>query len=75
MDLAGLWGGERNPLHWIDRVASTKELLKGKESSHMVHGIDVARGIIAVHQKFDKAKGERFVCPTEASFWANAMLM
>ncbi|KAK6586034.1 hypothetical protein PZA11_001091 [Diplocarpon coronariae] len=61
LDLAGLWGGQRNPIHWIDRVASTKELLRGKGSLHMVHGVDVARGVIAVHQEFEKAKGQRFM--------------
>jgi hypothetical protein len=61
LNLSGLWGGERKPIHWIDRVASTKEKLAEKKSLHMVHGQDVARGIIAVHQKFHEAKGQRFV--------------
>ncbi|KAK2627047.1 hypothetical protein QTJ16_004222 [Diplocarpon rosae] len=61
LDLAGLWGGQRNAIHWIDRVASTKEMLSDKGSLHMVHGVDVARGVIAVHQQFEKAKGERFM--------------
>jgi hypothetical protein len=63
LDLAGLWGGERQPRKWIDRVAKTKEQLKEKKSLHMIHGLDVARGILAVHQNFNKALGERFVCP------------
>ncbi|PVH77572.1 hypothetical protein DL98DRAFT_265961 [Cadophora sp. DSE1049] len=61
LDLAGLWGGQRNPRHWIDRVASTKELLASKKSLHMIHGLDVARGILAVHEKWDKATGQRFM--------------
>ena len=61
LNLSGLWGGARQPKNWIDRVAATKEQLKDKTSLHMVHGLDVARGIIAVHQNFDQAKGERFV--------------
>jgi hypothetical protein len=61
LDLAGLWGGERQPKNWIDRVAASKEQLKGKTSLHMVHGEDVARGIIAVHQKFHDAASQRFV--------------
>jgi hypothetical protein len=37
---------------------------------HMIHGEDVARGIIAVHKKFDAAKGQRFVSfPTEMRGW------
>jgi len=42
LNLSGLWGGERNVRHWVDRVASTKEMLKSKKSLHMVHGEDVA---------------------------------
>jgi len=62
LDLSGLWGGARQVKHWVDRVAATKEQLKGKTSLHMVHGEDVARAIIAVHHKFGDAKGQRFVC-------------
>jgi hypothetical protein len=61
LDLAGLWGGDRQPKNWIDRVAATKAQLKEKTSLHMVHGEDVARGIIAVHQNFRDASGQRFV--------------
>ena len=53
LNLAGLWGGERQAKNWIGRVAATKEQLKGKTSLHMVHGEDVARAIIAVHQNFE----------------------
>ncbi|PMD29675.1 hypothetical protein L207DRAFT_444955 [Hyaloscypha variabilis F] len=61
LNLSGLWGGERKVKHWVDRVAATKEMLSGKMSLHMIHGEDVARGIIAVHKKFDAAKGQRFM--------------
>lgn len=64
LNLSGLWGGERQPRHWIDRVAPTKEKLKEKTSLHMIHGTDVARAIIAVHQKFKFAAGQRFVLIT-----------
>ena len=63
LNLAGLWGGERQPRKWIDRVAKTKEQLKEKKSLHMIHGLDVARGIIAVHKRFSQAAGQRFVFP------------
>ena len=62
LNLSGLWGGERMVKHWIDRVANTKEQLAGKKALHMIHGKDVARGIVAVHKKFESARGERFVC-------------
>jgi hypothetical protein len=61
LNLSGLWGGARQPKNWIDRVAATKEQLQEKTSLHMVHGLDVARAIIAVHQNFEQASGERFV--------------
>jgi hypothetical protein len=61
LDLAGLWGGERMVKHWVDRVASTKEMLRGKKSLHMIHGEDVARAIIAVHKSWKHAQGQRFV--------------
>lgn len=61
LNLSGLWGGSRHPRNWIDRVASTKELLRGKTSLHVIHGTDVARAIVAVHQKFHHAAGQRFV--------------
>jgi hypothetical protein len=61
LNLSGLWGGDRQPIHWIDRVADTKEKLASKKSLHMVHGLDVARSVIAVHQRFTKAAGQRWV--------------
>jgi hypothetical protein len=61
LNLSGLWGGERNVRHWVDRVASTKEMLKSKKSLHMIHGEDVARSIIGVHKSFKHAEGQRFV--------------
>lgn len=61
LDLAGLWGGERNPRHWIERVAATKEQLAEKKSLHLIHGLDVARGILGVHGNWKRMAGERFV--------------
>lgn len=61
LNLSGLWGGARHPKNWMDRVAATKEQLASKTSLHLIHGLDVARAIIAVHQNFSKAKGQRWV--------------
>lgn len=63
LNLSGLWGGERQPKNWIDRVAATKEQLRGKGSLHLIHGEDVARAVVGVHFNFLSAKGERFVRP------------
>lgn len=42
-------------------MAATKDALSAKKSLHMIHGLDVARGIVAVHGRWEKARGERFV--------------
>ncbi|KAF2863666.1 hypothetical protein K470DRAFT_268082 [Piedraia hortae CBS 480.64] len=64
LNLSGLWGGERMPRNWIDRVTKTKEDVEGKKSLHMVHGLDVARSIVALIQR-DKweelGKGQRWM--------------
>lgn len=52
LNLAGLWSEDRHPLNWIGRIAQSKEQLAGKRSLHLIHGEDVARSIIAVHQNF-----------------------
>ena len=56
LNLAGLYGGERDPKNWVVRVAKTKEQVKAKKALHMIHGEDVARAIIAVHQSFTPRK-------------------
>lgn len=64
INLAGLWGGEREPRNWVERVATTKEAVKTKKSLHMVHGIDVARAIVAVIEAWDRSKnvkGQRWM--------------
>lgn len=53
VNLAGLWGAKRDPKTWVDRVAPDKEKLEGKSSLHMIHGVDVARAIVAVIRKWD----------------------
>ncbi len=56
LNLSGLYGGTRQPRNWVIRVASTKEQVKGKKALHLIHGDDVARGIIALHKKFTPGK-------------------
>ena len=48
LNLAGLYGAQRQPGNWISRVAKTKEQLADKGALHLIHGADVARAIIAV---------------------------
>ena len=61
LNLAGLWGGPRQPRDWVSRVAKTKEDVRGKKSLHMIHGQDVARSILAVTEHWDRAEGERWM--------------
>jgi len=61
LNLAGLWGGVRQAKRVIGRVAPTKEALKNRGSLHMIHGEDVSRAILAIHDDFDKATGERWL--------------
>ncbi|KAF9534021.1 hypothetical protein CPB83DRAFT_805083 [Crepidotus variabilis] len=61
LNLSGLWGGSRLPKNWVGRVAPSKEALKTKAGLHMIHGMDVARCILAVHEDFDKASGQRWL--------------
>lgn len=56
LNLAGLYGGERSPRNWVTRVARSKEEVKGKKALHLVHGVDVARAIVALHRKFTPGK-------------------
>lgn len=56
LDLAGLYGGARQPRNWVDRVVKTKAELKAKGALHLIHGEDVARAIVALHHKFTPAK-------------------
>ncbi|KAK3385357.1 hypothetical protein B0H63DRAFT_181853 [Podospora didyma] len=66
LNLSGLWGGARDPRHWVDRVATTKEAVKSKKSLHMIHGVDVARAIAAVVASGDEkwasaGRGQRWM--------------
>ncbi|KAI1370945.1 hypothetical protein F4677DRAFT_325763 [Hypoxylon crocopeplum] len=56
LNLAGLYGGSRQPRDWVDRVVKSKAGLKGKGALHVVHGEDVARAIVALHRNFTPGK-------------------
>lgn len=62
LNLAGLYGGPRDPKTWVPRVATTKEAVKAKNALHLIHGVDVARGILGVHQRFSEVgSGKRWL--------------
>ncbi|KAF2144194.1 uncharacterized protein K452DRAFT_223665 [Aplosporella prunicola CBS 121167] len=52
LNLAGLYGGARQPRNWVTRVAKTKDQVRAKRALHLVHGDDVARAVVALHQAF-----------------------
>ena len=51
LNLAGLYGGERQLRHWLPRIARSKKEAAAKGAVHMIHGRDVSRAIIAAHFK------------------------
>ncbi|KAI8390845.1 uncharacterized protein BYT42DRAFT_554524 [Radiomyces spectabilis] len=61
LHLGGLWGAQRQPRNWVPRFA-TESALRTKllnRPLHLIHGQDVARAIVAVHEKFQR--GERWI--------------
>lgn len=61
LNLAGLYGGERDPRNWVTRVAKTKAEVKVKLAVHLVHGKDVARAILVTHKNIEKVGGKRWI--------------
>ncbi|KAL7267514.1 hypothetical protein RUND412_009894 [Rhizina undulata] len=59
LNLSGLWGHSRDPKNWVRRVAPTRDAIAQKTSLHLIHGLDVARAIVAVHRDF--TPGERWM--------------
>ncbi|KAF2251012.1 hypothetical protein BU26DRAFT_517760 [Trematosphaeria pertusa] len=56
LNLAGLYGGKREPKNWVPRIAKTKEDVRKRKAVHFVHGEDVARTILLTHRKFTPGK-------------------
>jgi hypothetical protein len=61
LDLAGLYGGARDPRNWLARVAKTKDQLKAKGAVHFIHGADVSRAVLAAHRNFSHVHGKRWI--------------
>ncbi|KAF2269779.1 hypothetical protein CC78DRAFT_557706 [Lojkania enalia] len=59
LNLAGLYGGKREPKNWLSRLAKSKEDIAKRKAVHFIHGEDVARAIIAVHRK--PSPGKRWI--------------
>jgi hypothetical protein len=56
LNLSGLYGGERVPAKWLPRLGKSKDDVRKRGAVHFIHGEDVARAIIATHQKFTPKK-------------------
>lgn len=63
--LSGLWGHGRSPRRYVGRIAPTKESLAQLGSVHLVHGHDVARALLAMHEQWNKAAGQRWILTNE----------
>lgn len=61
LNLCGLWGGPRSIRRYVSRIAGTKEMLAKKAAIHMIHGVDVARAILAVHEGSKELFGQRWL--------------
>ena len=61
LNLAGLYGGQRQPRNFASRVGASKELLGLKGSVHFVHGKDVAKAILLLHQSREAGWGRRWI--------------
>lgn len=61
LDLAGLYGGVRDPRNFLARVAKTKDQLRAKGAVHFVHGADVARAVLAAHRNYERVRGRRWI--------------
>ncbi|GAC98187.1 epoxide hydrolase [Pseudozyma hubeiensis SY62] len=61
LNLAGLYGDQRQPRNFASRVGASKELLSMKGSVHFVHGQDVARAILLLHNSNRAGWGRRWI--------------
>ena len=76
LNLAGLYDDEiRRPQNWVARVAPSKKDVKGKQSLHLIHGKDVARGVIGCHKHWDAVEGQRWILTDLFSYDWWALLM
>ena len=75
LNLAGLYGGERQPRNWVGRVAKSKEEVRAKGGVHLIHGGDVARGVVLVHERWEGVAGRRWiVCDLRSYDWWELVL-
>ncbi|KAI9029763.1 hypothetical protein CLU79DRAFT_787095 [Phycomyces nitens] len=75
LHLAGLWGAARQPRNWVSRFP-TEDAIRAKlltRQLHLIHGKDVARAILAVHEQFKN--GERWIVTDKGCYdWIRLFL-
>lgn len=59
--LCGLWGHGRSVRNYMSRLPDNKDVYRGLASVHLIHGRDVARGVVAAHGGIEKAVGKRWI--------------
>ncbi|RKO97644.1 hypothetical protein CXG81DRAFT_13071 [Caulochytrium protostelioides] len=59
VNLAGLWGGARQPRRWLEGMLASKDALAAKTGVHLIHGRDVARLTWALTARY--TPGERWL--------------
>ncbi|PWN31673.1 uncharacterized protein FA14DRAFT_162608 [Meira miltonrushii] len=78
--LSGLWGHGRSLRRYVGRIAPTRERLAKLGSVHFIHGHDLARALLAMHDQWNKAAGQRWILTNERVYdlwdlisqWGNA---
>ncbi|KAJ3063645.1 hypothetical protein HDU98_000550 [Podochytrium sp. JEL0797] len=75
LHLAGLFDAtSRNPRNFISRIAATKDAVSQRKSVHYIHGIDVARAVLAVHANFQPGQHRWIITNLRVFDWWDFLL-
>ncbi|KAI9324921.1 hypothetical protein BDR26DRAFT_810694 [Obelidium mucronatum] len=70
LHLSGLYNETtRNPRNFISRIAPTKAAVESRKSVHYIHGVDVARAVLAVHRNFQRGEGRWIITNMRVYDW------
>ncbi|KAJ3279526.1 hypothetical protein HDU79_000485 [Rhizoclosmatium sp. JEL0117] len=70
LHLAGLYDEKtRNPRNFIARIAGTKAAVADRKSVHYIHGVDVARAVIAVHRNWRSGEARWIITNMRVYDW------
>ena len=70
LNLGGLYGQDRKPSNFLKKL---EDKIQDKGSVHFVHGVDVARAIIMLHERF--TPGQRWIITNQRvhDWWSIAL--